>query len=699
MTDSAPRGDEDVGLFQKDPSMFSHSVARGLPLCALVLMLSAHPVLAEDSADQSAIIVTASPIVEEAAARVQRTPGGVDVVSAQEFDDKLAVSLRDALSFSPGVYTQPRFGQEVRISIRGSGLSRGYHMRGLTLLQDGIPINAADDNGDFQELDPQVFQHLEVYRGGNALRLGGSTLGGAINAVTPTGRSAPGVELRIDGGSFDTLRGKMAFGYADDHGDAFMAITADRSDSDRVHGDRKALRFNGNVGLKLSERVETRFYASAQTIRQKLAGALNETDAIANPSKGNVFGDQARDIDSIRLQNRTTIALDDATVAFGVYFNAKQLFHPIYQVIDQKSEDRGVFGSVDLTGDIGGMPVALTLGSQARFGRTVARQFVNLNGKSGAPTADAVQKAQTINSYAEARIAPLPSLWLVAGGIYSHGERKIDNRMAPARSGQADFDSFAPKIGLLYEPSDRMQVYANYSRSVEMPGFGELSQAPAGGAPGFTPVGLQKAWTAEIGTRGRAGIATWDVSVYRADIKGEMLQYSVVPGLIPAATFNADRTRHQGIEAGLDLTLSPWVRLRQVYQYSDFRFRDDIQFGDNRLPVIPRHFYRAELTLGTDRLSVSPAVEWLPQGAWVDYANSKRVESYAMLNLTAQAQVRDGVTLFVDARNLTKERAIGDISALVRYVADDPATPANEGSAAFYPIERRAFYAGVRARF
>jgi iron complex outermembrane recepter protein len=150
MTDSAPRGDEDVGLFQKDPSMFSHSVARGLPLCALVLMLSAHPVLAEDSADQSAIIVTASPIVEEAAARVQRTPGGVDVVSAQEFDDKLAVSLRDALSFSPGVYTQPRFGQEVRISIRGSGLSRGYHMRGLTLLQDGIPINAADDNGDFR---------------------------------------------------------------------------------------------------------------------------------------------------------------------------------------------------------------------------------------------------------------------------------------------------------------------------------------------------------------------------------------------------------------------------------------------------------------------------------------------------------------------------------------------------------------------
>ncbi len=672
--------------------------ARSLPLCALVLALSATPAFAED-ADQSAIIVTANPIIEAAAAPAQQTPGGVDVVAADEFENKLAVSLRDALAFSPGVYTQPRFGQEVRISIRGSGLSRGFHMRGLTLLQDGIPINLADDNGDFQELDPQVFQHIEVYRGGNALRYGGSTLGGAINAVTPTGRSAPGAEVRIDGGSFDTLRGKIAYGYADDHGDAYAAITADRSDSDRAHGERKALRFNGNVGLKISETIETRFYASAQTIRQKLAGSLSEKDAVTNPAKGNVVGDQARDIDSFRLQNRTTIDLGQGSLAFGLFYNAKQLFHPIFQVIDQKSEDRGVFASLDIAGDLGGMPVELTLGSQARFGTVQARQFVNIGGRSGAITANVRQKAQTINSYGEVRIAPVAHLWLIAGGLYSHGERSIANRFAPARSGDADFDAFAPKIGLLYQPSQAVQVYANYSRSVEMPGFSELSQTPAGGLPGFTPVGLQKAWTAEIGTRGRMGIVGWDISLYRADIRGEMLQYSVVPGTIPAATFNADRTRHQGLEAGLDLTLTPWATLRQVYQYSDFRFRDDIQFGDNRLPVIPRHVYRAELKLGTDRLSISPAVEWLPQGAWVDYANTKRVGDYAMLNLNAQAQLRDGVTLFLDARNLTAKRAIGDISALVRYTPDNAATAADEGSVAFYPIERRAFYAGVRARF
>jgi len=669
------------------------SVSRGVSLCALACSLSS-PALADEVAEQSRIIVTASPVVEEAAAKVVRTPGGVDVVSAEEFDDKLAVSLRDALSFSPGVYTQPRFGQEVRISIRGSGLSRGYHMRGLTLLQDGIPINMADDNGDFQELDPQVFQHLEVYRGGNALRLGGSTLGGAINAATPTGRTAPGAELRVDGGSFDTLRAKAAYGYSDAQGDAWAAVTADRSDGDRDHGRRRALRFNGNVGLKLNDRVETRFYASVQTIRQKLSGALNESDVLDHPAKGNFAGDQARNIDSIRLQNRTTVQLDGGELAFGVYYNAKALNHPIYQLVDQKSEDRGVFASLDLAGEWGGMPVELTLGGQARFGQGKFRQFVNLNGKPGAPTSYQKARAQTINSYGEARVAPLSGLWLIAGGIYTHGERQLDNRFAPARSGDASFDAFAPKFGLLFEPAQTMQFYANYSRSVELPGYIELGQAPAGGVPGFTPLGTQKAWTAEIGTRGTSGIAHWDVSFYRADLKGELLQYNVVAGLYPAATFNANRTRHQGIEAGLDLVLAPWATLRQVYQYSDFRFRDDAQFGNNRLPVAPRHFYRAELKLGTERFSVSPAVEWLPQGAWVDYANTKRVGDYATLNLGAQAEVRKGLTLFLDARNLTGERAVGDISAVVDYSKLAPAS-----RAIFYPVERRAFYGGVRARF
>ena len=89
----------------------------------------------------------------------------------------------------------------------------------------------------------------------------------------------------------------------------------------------------------------------------------------------------------------------------------------------------------------------------------------------------------------------------------------------------------------------------------------------------------------------------------------------------------------------------------------------------------------------------------MPQGAWIDYRNTKRVPGYALLGLRGDAQLREGISLFAEARNITAKKAIGDISALVAYVPDDRATAADEGSIALYPVERRAVYAGLRARF
>lgn len=199
----------------------------------------------------------------------------------------------------------------------------------------------------------------------------------------------------------------------------------------------------------------------------------------------------------------------------------------------------------------------------------------------------------------------------------------------------------------------------------------------------------QKAWTFEIGTRGRAGIAEWDLAAYRAEIEGELLQFNVGPD-IPASTFNADETLHQGIEAALALNFANWLRLRQVYQYSDFRFRNDRQYGDNRLPVVPKHVYRAELRIGSDALHIAPNVEWVPDGAWADYANTLETGGYALVGITAGATVADGIDLFLDARNLFDEKAVGDISAAIT------ASPA---SVIFYPVEGRALFFGVRARF
>ncbi len=651
----------------------------------------AAPALAEEAEDdpRNAILVVGRRAAEEAEARAAATPGGTDVVPYADYADKSLVSLRDTLAYSPGVYTQPRFGQEVRISIRGSGISRGFHMRGLTLLQDGVPINLADDNGDFQELEPIFFDHLEVYRGANALRFGSGTLGGATNGVTPRGKDAPGFYLRADGGSFGLVRGFASVGGASGPADFWAGINADRSDGDRRHAGRRSIRFNGNVGLKVSDAVETRFYASVNSLDQELPGALTRSVALTRPRAGNFVGDQKRDIDSLRLQNRTRFDWGATRLDVGLFLNAKDLFHPIFQVIDNKSIDYGAYARLDHAAG----PFAFTLGGEIRRGSTRARQFLNLAGRRGAMVFDADQDARTANVYGEVRFTPVEQVSLIAGGIYAGGfrKRRINFSTARMQDGRISFGEFSPKLGVLYEPAPGIQFYANYSRSAELPGFGEVFQS-VGTPPVSTFIAAirpQSAWTAEIGTRGRAGWLSWDVSLYRATLKGEMLQYALAPD-IPAATFNAGRTLHQGVEAGISLEPADWLRMRQTWQYSDFRFRNDPQFDDNRLPVVPRHVLRSEIRIGGEALHLTPNLEWVPQGAWADYRNTSRMPGYALLGLTGAATVASGIDLFVDIRNITGKKAIGDISAAI------VATPT---SAIYYPVERRAAFAGVRARF
>ena len=665
---------------------------------ALATALSFHavPALAEEAGDETqTIIVTASTQADESEIRANQTPGGTDVIRHEDYADKSLVSLRDTLAFSPGVYLQPRYGQEVRISIRGSGLSRGFHMRGLTLLQDGIPINLADDNGDFQELEPIFFDHLEVYRGSNALRFGSGTLGGAINGVTPTGRTAEGIYVRGDIGSFNSYRGLVSAGTSSDRVDAWAAISTDTSDGDRDHADRRSLRFHGNVGLTLTDNITTRFYGSYNNIDQEIPGSLTMVQALTTPrqaSPGNIVGDNARDIDSIRLQNRTSFDFGATKLDVGAFLNVKSLYHPIFQVIDQKAVDRGLFARLDY--DSG--PFSFTVGGEARFGDVKSKRFINVAGDRGALTFEADQDARTTSLYGEMRYRPIENLSLIVGGIYADGYREqqtVFNSSAGPLDirGRADFDEFSPKFGIIYEATPDIQFYANYSRSAEFPGFIELAQISS-----FVPIDAQTAWTAEIGTRGTVGIASWDVSLYRSEIDGELLQFTVAQD-IPASTFNAGETLHQGIEAGLTLKPLPWLHIRQVYQYSDFRFRDDAQYGNNRLPVVPRHVYRGEIRFGTDAMHLAPNIEWLPQGAFADYRNTTRTKGYALLGITAGAKLTDSIDIFVDARNLTDKKAIGDISAAIDATLANPFT--GQAASIYNPVERRAVFGGIRARF
>jgi iron complex outermembrane recepter protein len=229
-------------------------------------------------------------------------------------------------------------------------------------------------------------------------------------------------------------------------------------------------------------------------------------------------------------------------------------------------------------------------------------------------------------------------------------------------------------------------VFANLTKSVEPPNFGSLSPSNVG----FAPVQAQEAWTAEVGARGRRGPFTWDVTFYRAELDKELLQFVVDAGH-PASTFNAGKTIHQGVESALDWRFAKGWRLRQTYTWSDFRFEGDAQFGDNRLPIVPEHFYRAELRYEYPQgWFVAPSVEWSASDIWVDYKNTAKARAYAIVNLNAGWRLNDKVSLFIDARNLTDKAYVSNMQAAI------VATPA---TAAYWPGDGRSVYGGVTATF
>ena len=283
---------------------------------------------------------------------------------------------------------------------------------------------------------------------------------------------------------------------------------------------------------------------------------------------------------------------------------------------------------------------------------------------------------------------------LVAGGSYGRAER--DYRSTPPSvvvvTDSETYDWFAPRVGFIWQNADGLQVYGNVTRSVEPPNFGGL--APTTG--GFQPLKEQDAVTAEIGTRGRANNLVWDIALYRAEIDNELLTFSVNPGLgIPAATFNAlNGTMHQGLEAGLDWNIVDGLRLRQTYMWSDFRFTNDPQYGDNSLPIIPKHFYRAELRGTVGDFWIAPSLEWSMSDAWTDYANTFQAGSYGIFNLNMGYTFDNGPMVFLDVRNILNENYISNFTPVVNWNA---ATLAQRNI--FFPGDQRSVYGGVSFTF
>jgi len=639
---------------------------------------------------------------QQALRELQQYPGAVTLVTADDYKTStVANTIKDVLDYVPGVFVQPKWGDDTRLSIRGSSLSRNFHLRGVQLYMDGIPINTADGYGDFQEIDPTAYKYVEVFKGGNALRFGANSLGGAINFVTPTGRDPFVNGASVDFGAFGFRRLQANAGGTNGPWDGFVTASTQAAEGFRDHSFGQATRMRGNVGYQFSPDFETRFYLNANDVRQRIPGTVTKMSALTTPeaaAPGNISGDQQRNIDTVRLANKTTIRFDNTTVDFGLFGIDRHLMHPIFQWLDYRYQDYG--GYVRATDDrmIGGYRNRLIAGVNVINGSIDNQQFANIGGQKGALLSSSIDSSKNTAAYVEDSFYFLPNVAAVTGTQLLYATR---DRLArfQSQSGSTEFNIWSPKGGLLWNVDPTWQVYANVSRSAEVPSFGESASGPGIPTIPFTSILAQTATTYEIGTRGQRPDFKWELTAYHAQIRNELLcLYSAFGN---CNVTNADRTMHQGIEAGAGVALFKNVFTRGdqpdkiwlnfAYTFSDFRFDNDPVFGNNLLPGAPRHLLRAELLYKhPSGFYVGPNLEWVPQAYYVDSANTLATEPYAIYGLKAGFDNGGTYSGYIEARNIANKAYIASASII------DRATPT---SPLFEPGTGRAVYAGFKVRW
>ncbi|RYG35634.1 MAG: TonB-dependent receptor, partial [Burkholderiales bacterium] len=480
--------------------------------------------------------------------------------------------------------------------------------------------------------------------------------------------------------------------------DYFVTGSAQTFDGYREHSAGHQIRLNSNVGYQFSPMLETRFYLNATKTKQEIPGEVSKAQALDSPESANpgwVAQDQQRNVDSIRIANKTTARVGETTVDFGVFYNNRHVKHPIFQWLDYTVDDYGGFVRAVDERQLGGMRNRLIVGGNIHNGELDTEQFVNVGGQKGALASSYVDTSENVSLYAENSLYIQPNVALIAGVQYLYATRERQDRFLSNgdQSGSSDFDLWSPKIGVLWEINPDWQVFGNVSRSAEVPSYDTNNFAAAS----TSTLKAQTATTYEIGTRGQIANIRWDVSAYRADIEDELQCLTTGP-FSACSPINADNTVHQGIEAGIDAAIGQSffadgdsLNLTAAYTLNDFFFDGDALYGDNELPGVPKHYLRTELIYKHPQgFYAGPNVEWSPESYYADNANSLTVDSFTLLNFRIGYDAGSGWSAYLEGRNLSDEHYISTVAI---------AGTASPTSEIFNSGTGRSVNAGVRLRW
>ncbi len=670
------------------------------------------------------VVVESAPIPLELLEEQAKIPGATTIIDGDEQYQRSVNNLADTLRYAPSIWAQSASGGDaIFFSSRGSNLdATDYDENGIKLLQDGLPVTAADGNNHNRFIDPLSARYIVVAPGANALTYGASTLGGAINFISPTARDVAPQEVFISAGSNEQANMRATAATVADQFDAMVTVDDKHWGGYRHHSETDRQSVYANAGWQFSDALENRAYFTYLNNDQQLPSALTKAQFEQDPDQAGtpaLLANRGKDLETWRIADKTTWRIDDrSSLEFGLSYEEQSLYHPIVEPIMVDFDGPGPMQPVEvfsLIVDTDHRESATTLrynlqlgshnllaGIDYGYGDVNGGNYRNYQGKRNGLTETVANNADTVQAYLMDRWAlgqKGEERWtLVYGAQAVSAGRDVETTNAASgavRNPNDDYNSINPRAGVIYALTNHSELFTNVSRLYEPPTTFEMEDDVRGNN---NTLDAMHGTVVEFGSRGQMpldaeNLWNWEATVYYAQIRDEILSVDdpAAPG--NSLTTNVDKTTHAGIEALLGASFaldnSSSIEPLVSFTYNDFHFDGNKLYGDNELPAAPNFVVRGEIIYRqANGFYVGPTFDIVGE-RYADFTNSYEVDSYELLGLRAGYDAKKW-EVFAELKNLTDEDYVSTLSVL---------NNANVNSAILYPGAPLSVYAGVRMQF
>ncbi|MGQ0815566.1 MAG: TonB-dependent receptor family protein [Gemmatimonadota bacterium] len=630
-------------------------------------------------------------------------PRALSVITKERVQaGRLGVTLDEALSDVPGVFVNNRynFALGTRISMRGFGARAAFGVRGIRVIQDGIPLTMPDGQTNLNNVDLTSVGRIEVLRGAASM-LEGNAAGGVIDIRSEQPPSGFMLEARAAGADLgrsgiDNL-GRFNVKLAGGGQRISYLISGARVDANGSRDHSSFIQNNLTARISGARTAFTLSIADAPVAENP--GSLPRDSAEQQPGMAwprNVAtraGEQSRQLQAGALHARRVGAGELSVSAYGLNRTLDNPLPFAYITLDRNA--LGFRSTFALRG--------VTLGVSMEGQADDRAEFDNISGRPGsAQRRDQTDRIRAVAPFVRASRRLTEELTLDAGARYDHVRFEVEDRFVMDGrndSGERTLHAFSPSAGASYAFAPNRMVFASVSTSFQTPTTTEMiNTPPAAGQPccpaGLNSVDPQRALSMELGFRGVAGRVWLDAAVYHMRIKNAIVPFQVAQVEGRAFFRNAGRTRHRGLELAAKVRITPRSNLTTSYTFSDFVFIDDgidaVGNEGNQLPGVPAHHLVIRPSLFTRHVTFEPETE-LISSYFADDANSEAARNNAatIVNVRVRASRPIGktrLTPFAAINNLTDERYN---SSVVINAA---------GGRYFEPAPGRNFHIGLGAR-